>query len=124
MQGKPDSLVVAGIAIDFDSNGRIDTTAAGSTGCIELWNEVLDNAEPVVPYVANAAPDAWSALGAGTLCLFIHQYGKAFSVSNQQPATVHFVPAQRQLDSATQLQHVINSGCAAAPEPLRLVNAV
>ena len=85
VKGKPSSLTLDGVSIDFDSNGRVDPTATGSAGCMEMWDEVLKNPEPIVPYVANAAPESWSALGAGTLCLFIHQYGQAYSVSNQQP---------------------------------------
>ncbi|NJN50638.1 MAG: hypothetical protein HC809_01425 [Gammaproteobacteria bacterium] len=46
-------------------------------------------------YVANAAPDAWSALGFGNLCVFVYQYGKAFTGPNlpyflYQPDGVNF----------------------------------
>lgn len=88
-QGQPANTVIDGATINFTTQGWPTSALAGAAGCIEIWTQVFRGAEPVVAFVANAAPDAWSALGAGTLCLYVHQYGQAFSATNQQPFFIY-----------------------------------
>lgn len=83
--GRPASTVVNSATIEFTSNGWPTAAGTGTTRCMEIWDDVLAHAEPIVAFVSDASPDAWSALGTTTFCIFVHQYGQAFSVSNQQP---------------------------------------
>ncbi len=64
-QGQPTSAVIDGTNVNFTSQGWTTSALTGAAGCIDIWNQVFRGAEPVVAFVANAAPDAWSALGAG-----------------------------------------------------------
>ena len=86
---RPNSLVVDGISVDFDNNGWPMSSAPGINGCVEIWNSVLQTNEPVVQYVAFATPDAWSALRLGTMCLYVYQYGKAFTVTDPLPFFIY-----------------------------------
>ena len=75
VKGKPSSDTIAGILVDFDANGWPSSTAAGVNYCMDIWSDVFHAAEPVVPYIAGGAPEAWSALRFGALCLYVYQYG-------------------------------------------------
>lgn len=55
-------FTIDGILVDFDANGWPSSTAAGVNYCMDIWGDVFHAAEPVVPYVAGGAPEAWSAL--------------------------------------------------------------
>lgn len=89
VRGKPSSDTIDGVAVDFDANGWPSSTAAGVNYCSDIWSDVFHAAEPVVPYVAGATPEAWSALRFGTLCLFVYQYGEAFTVTNPLPYFIY-----------------------------------
>jgi prepilin-type N-terminal cleavage/methylation domain-containing protein len=84
-KGKPGNLTIDGVNVDFSAAGWPQPTAAGINGCIEIWQMTFRGAEPIVGYVDGAQPDAWTAFSFGTLCLFIYQYGEAFSGTNQLP---------------------------------------
>ncbi len=87
--GSATSLVVDGTTIDFSAQGWPIANPAGSIGCVDLWDDVFQHAEDVVPYVNLATPEAWSALGVGALCLYVYQYGEAFSVGNPLPFFIY-----------------------------------
>ncbi len=90
VRGQPSSFTVDGVLVEFNASGWPVSTTAGTAGCIEVWNRILANAEPIVPYVNAAAPEAWSALGAGaSFCVYVHQYGQAYSASNLQPLILY-----------------------------------
>jgi len=87
--GRATNLVVDGISYDFSPFGWPVANPAGTLGCVDLWDDVFQKAEDVVHYVNLATPDAWSTLGAGTICLYVYQYGEAFSVTNPLPFFIY-----------------------------------
>ena len=87
--GSATSLTIDGVTYDFSPQGWPVASPAGTVGCVDLWNDIFLNPEDVVPYVNLATPDAWSTLGFGTLCLYVYQYGEAYSVSNQLPFFIY-----------------------------------
>ena len=89
IEGKPSTLAVGADTIRLTGTGWPTSNLGGTAACIEIWNQLLQAPPPIQPYVAGAAPQAWSALGAGSFCLFIHQYGQAYSGSNLQPIFVY-----------------------------------
>lgn len=86
---QPATLTLQGTTVEFDGNGWPTSAAAGNARCIEIWQAVYHNAEPVVPFVGGAAPDAWGALSFGTLCLYVYQYGKAFTLAEPLPFFIY-----------------------------------
>jgi len=89
VKGKPASDTIDGVPVDFDANGWPSSTAAGVNYCMDIWGDVFHAAEPVVPYVAGASPEAWSALRFGALCLFVYQYGEVFTGTNPLPFFIY-----------------------------------
>ena len=89
VKGKPTNLTLNGGAVTFTNNGWPTSTATGTPRCVEIWNQILADPEPMVAYVANATPDAWSTLSFGTSCVYLHQYGQAYSATNQLPFLVY-----------------------------------
>lgn len=88
-QGKPSELTIGGNTIEFSAQGWPISTASGTAACIELWSEVLDNPPAIEPYVNEGKPEAWSAIGAANLCLFMNQYGKAYSAGDLLPFFIY-----------------------------------
>lgn len=70
VKGKPASDTIDGASVDFDANGWPTSAAAGVNYCMDIWGDVFHAAEPIVPYVVGA-PEAWSALRFGALCLYV-----------------------------------------------------
>jgi len=85
VSGEPTSLVLQGTTIEFTNTGWPTSATTGTPACIEVWNAVLDNPPPIAAFAGGVGATDWAALGAGSLCLFIHQYGQAFSATNLQP---------------------------------------
>ncbi|MEQ8857408.1 MAG: prepilin-type N-terminal cleavage/methylation domain-containing protein [Pseudomonadales bacterium] len=82
---RADSLVIEGRIVQFNDNGWPKSQVSDTADCMDVWNDMFRGAEPIVPYVANATPPAWSALGLPALCIYIHQYGDAYTVADPQP---------------------------------------
>lgn len=82
---RPSSLVIDGRTVQFNDNGWPKSQVSDTADCIDVWNDMFRGAEPIVPYVAGGTPGAWSALGVPALCLYIHQYGDAYTVADPQP---------------------------------------
>ena len=87
--GKPATVTVNETIIEFDANGWPTSSTPGVPGCVEIWDAVYHNSEPVVPFVALAAPEAWSALRFGAICLYVYQYGKAFTATDPLPFFIY-----------------------------------
>ncbi len=89
LTGKPPSVTVGSETISFTSTGWPTSTLGGTAACIEMWSQILESPPPIQAYVAGGEPEAWSALGAGSFCLYIHQYGQAYSGTNLQPIFIY-----------------------------------
>lgn len=93
LSGEPSSKIVDGTTVIFNNDGWPSSTLGGTPGCVDVWNQVFKGAEPVEAYVNGGTPDAWSTIGFGSNCLYIHQYGQAYSASNLQPFFIYQLTA-------------------------------
>jgi len=86
---RPTSLVFDGVTLQFNNNGWPKTQVSNTADCIDVWNGVFIAPEPISPYLVNATPPGWSAIGFATGCLYVYQYGQAFTAANQLPFFVY-----------------------------------
>ncbi len=87
--GRATSLTFDGVTVPFDNNGWPKTQVSNTAECINVWNGVFQAPEDNVPFVINTPQPAWSTLGFATGCLYVYQYGQAFSAGNPLPFFVY-----------------------------------
>ncbi|MGJ8692126.1 MAG: hypothetical protein ACSHW0_06555 [Thalassotalea sp.] len=56
-------------------------TSAASThsGCVEIWNNLMDSSMNIISYPGATAVTEWSALRFGPACVYINHSGSVFS---------------------------------------------
>jgi prepilin-type N-terminal cleavage/methylation domain-containing protein len=87
-------IEVAGGSVAIDSVSGFPTgSGGGSASCVDLWNDILQNAEPVV---AASNPNAalasgWNAFRFSNMCAYGKQFGDRTFASGDLPHFVYYI---------------------------------
>jgi prepilin-type N-terminal cleavage/methylation domain-containing protein len=89
VKGQSASITVAGQSVPMSSTGYPDRSTADSTGCIEIWSNIMDSDIDIVVYPGASSVSEWSALRFGPACVYINHNGSTFS-NTQTPFFSYF----------------------------------
>ncbi len=77
-KGRPSSVTVAGNSVLISAEGFPDRPTADSSGCLVLWQQIMDSPINIVEYPGAVAVSEWSALRFGPACVYINHNGSVF----------------------------------------------
>ncbi|GAC15990.1 prepilin-type N-terminal cleavage/methylation domain-containing protein [Aliiglaciecola lipolytica] len=86
-------VVVAGATVAIDTTSEWPTgTGSGSQLCINLWESLLQNAEPVVAMSnVNSLAAGWNAFGTADLCAYGKKFGDRTFANGDLPHFVYYI---------------------------------
>lgn len=84
-------IVIGNLSVDFNAAGWPEGSTTDSAGCVDLWNKVFTDAEPitVAANFTTVLSNGWNAFAYGDLCGFIKSDGGGEAVYNS--TSPHFV---------------------------------
>jgi prepilin-type N-terminal cleavage/methylation domain-containing protein len=89
IRGQPNSITVNENTVLMSAEGYPDRDTADNTGCLEIWNNIIDTSANIVVYPGALPTSEWSALRFGPACVYINHNGDVFS-NTQTPFFSYF----------------------------------
>ncbi len=78
VQSQPSTITVSGSTILMSAEGYPDRSTADNTGCLEIWNNIMETSISIVSYPGALPVTEWSALRFGPACVYINHNGDVF----------------------------------------------
>lgn len=80
--GKESSVVSDGLTFTFSTSGWPTPPTLDSNGCVELWNTLYFNADPVEVFGGiGTVYNDWVAFGNSSLCLYLRTNGEPINLA-------------------------------------------